>query len=160
MDRPSYMGGDISNQVYDNNGYGGMAYYTSETCGYVEGSYVSTGCTNTYASSEIKYVVDAWAQAKVPTGLKEARLITYDELIDNLGYDPTISSAGIPQVNDNVPSWVYNINYSYWTMSQYNDSASIVWGVNDYGYLYRGYVGNSYDTAVRPVITLKKSALN
>ena len=64
---------------------GGMAYYSSATCGYLNGSYVEIGCTNNYATSEIKYVVDAWAQAKTTasdlvedfTGYK-ARLLTYD----------------------------------------------------------------------------------
>ena len=49
------------------NGYGGMAYYTSETCGYLNGSSgscVTTGCTIDYAQSEVKYAVDAWAKDK------------------------------------------------------------------------------------------------
>ena len=49
------------------NGYGGMAYYTSETCGYPNGSSgssVDIGCTTDYAQSEVKYAVDAWAKDK------------------------------------------------------------------------------------------------
>ena len=41
--------------AYDKNVYGGMAYYSSETCGYVDGSFVTSGCTTTYDSSEVKY---------------------------------------------------------------------------------------------------------
>ena len=46
--------------AYDNAGYGGMAYYTLETCGYVNGHYIATGCMISYESSDIKYVVDGW----------------------------------------------------------------------------------------------------
>ena len=60
-----------------------MAYYSSETCGYDVGN---TGCTNSYNASDIKYVVDTWKITKAPVA-SEARLITYDELIDNLGYE-------------------------------------------------------------------------
>ena len=46
------------------NGYGGMTYYSSETCGYVNSSWVYDGCTTDYAQSEVKYAVDAWAKDK------------------------------------------------------------------------------------------------
>ena len=49
--------------AYNKNGYGGMQYYSSATCTpYGD----SSGCTNTYANSEIKYVVDAWKAAEAP----------------------------------------------------------------------------------------------
>ena len=143
--------------AYGRNGYGGMAYYTSETCGYINGSPVDTGCTTDYVQSEVKYAVDAWKAAKAPAAL-DARLLTYDELIDNLGYDPTISSAGNPQTNDNVPTWVYNSNYWYWTSSQHPSSSSTVWGVNSRG-LDIVAVSSSENGVVRPVITISKSAL-
>ena len=143
------------------NGYGGMAYYSSTSCGYDSNNeWQGSGCTTNYSSSEIKYVVDAWANAKLgENGYEEARLITYDELIDNLGYDPTISSAGNPTVNENVPSWVYNSSYMYWTMSQNPNGASIVWRVSNDGDLGGNDV-NYRDGAVRPVITISKSALS
>jgi len=46
--------------AYDNADYGGMAYYTLETCVYVNGHYIATGCMISYESSDIKYVVDGW----------------------------------------------------------------------------------------------------
>ena len=136
-----------------------MTYYSSETCGYVNNTWVSDGCKNDYAQSEIKYVVDAWKTAQAPAAT-EARLITYDELIDNLGYDPTISSAGNPQRNDNVPTWVYNRNYWYWTSSQHSSSPSSVWRVYNIGELNDGDVDRNIDGVVRPVITISKSALS
>ncbi len=63
-----------------------MAYYSSETCGYVNNSWIKTDCITNYAQSEVKYVVDTWKITKAPVA-SEARLITYDELIDNLGYE-------------------------------------------------------------------------
>ena len=155
-------------QAYDRNGYGGMAYYSSETCGYPNSSWVETGCTTDYTQSEVKYVVDAWAADKFQSSdLKEdateysARLITYDELTDNLGYEKASRGTINPSTNgETTPDWVYNSNYNYWTMSQYNDSALHVWHVGSYGDLYGGnvHIGDLYEV-VRPVVTLLKSAL-
>ena len=137
--------------------YGNMAYYSSEECGY-NPSYVTTGCKSDYASSEIKYVVDAWKAAKAPQA-SEARLITFDELKDNLGYE--LIDNGSVQLwlpTDSTPSWVYNSNYWYWTMSQYNDSASNVLNVNsDGGLVDYSVYGGFY--VVRPVITISKSEI-
>ena len=146
--------------AYDNNGYGGMAYYTSVDCGYGTGSNnTSTGCTTDYAQSEVKYVVDAWAADKVGSKLQEARLLTYDELITDLGYDENKTSSGNGlQVTEDVPTWVYNNNYWYWTGSQFNDAASSVWSVNAGGSLGSSRVNNGRGM-VRPVITISKSEI-
>ena len=151
--------------AYNQNGYGGIAYYSSPTCGYPtagSSTRVTTGCTTDYKSSEIKYAVDAWATDKFKSNeLKEvdgykARLITYEELTTNLGYAKQTGSTP-PSSNGETPSWVYNSDY-YWTMSQCQDYASSVWGVNSNGNLdSRGVNGN--DVVVRPVINLKKSAI-
>ena len=143
--------------AYDHNGYGGMAYYSSSTCGYNGG--VMTGCTTDYAESDIKYVVDAWKTAQAPSAI-EARLITYDELIDNLGYDHASWNVSNWQVNpEYTPSWVYG-NYWYWTGSQFNDSSSDVWDVRSNGELYRYSVSSFSNGVVRPVITLSKSLIS
>ena len=149
---------DSVGTAYDDNGYGGMAYYSSETCGYVNNTRVYDGCKKDYASSEVKYVVDAWKAAKAPAA-SEARLIQYDELIENLGYDHASWNASYWQVNpEYTPSWVYNSNYWYWTMSQYEDSSSNVWNVYNDGSLDFGSV-SSNGTVVRPVITISKSSI-
>ena len=158
--------------AYNDNGYGGMTYYSSETCGYPNGSSgssVTTGCTTDYAQSEVKYAVDAWAADKFQASdLKEdslgykARLLTIDELTTNLGYEKTNSSTLYPSTNgDTTPSWVYNSNYHYWTMSPYEDSTLYVWYVNYGGNLSHGnsVYHNDRGGAVRPVVTLLKSAL-
>ena len=158
--------------AYDSNGYGGMTYYSSETCGYVGGSWVETGCTTNYAQSEIKYVVDGWTADKLKTeDLKKdslgykARLMTYDELVNNLGYEDSIYCSGPCHYTgalDNVPKWVYNNQYTYWTMSQYGDSDYHIWSVDNNGDLinYSGYLTTYGSRVVRPVINLYKSAID
>ena len=135
---------------YNYNGYGAMAYYTSETCGKVNGSWVTSDCTTDYAQSDIKYAVDAWKTAQAPQAL-EARLITYEELTTDLG----CSSSSCSNSSN---SWLYNSNYRYWTMSPYNNSASDVWIVYTDGGLGDDHVYNGH--AVRPVITISKTALS
>ena len=142
--------------VYDNNGYGGMVYYSSATCG----AGVYDGCTTDYNQSEVKYTVDAWATDKFNSndltedslGYK-ARLISYDELINNL------ECAGNNCSSSSYHSWVYNSNYLYWTMSPYNYSASNVWYVGYSGDVNRSPVCDGIAIVVRPVVTLLKSAL-
>ena len=145
--------------AYNSNGYGGMAYYSSANCGYGDDSnHTSEGCTSDYAQSEVKYVVDAWAAAKAPAA-SEARLITINEVV-SLGYDNTCIEEGRCEPSANVPTWLYNSNYCYWTMSQYNGSASYVWIVGDGGSLYGNGVYSNGIRVVRPVITLSKSSLS
>ena len=134
-------------QTYTNsNGYTGMQYHSS---------------SNAYDGSYIKTTVDAWKAAKAPAAT-EARLITLDELKNNLGYQVQQECTGscyqVGQKTDDTPSWVYNSNYYYWTMSPYSDSSSRVWSVYGSGRL--DYYGVDYNNvAVRPVIVLSKSEL-
>ena len=149
----------------DSNGYLQTAYLFSDTCTSIAISNgTATGCNTDYKLSSIKQIVDTWSIAKLTQdNLKEvdeykARLITKDELLDNLGYSYS-NTATIPIIkNKNVPSFVYDSNYWYWTMSPYNDSDSNVWGVFDTGSLSRGTLYSS-NGVVRPVINLLKSAI-
>ena len=151
--------------AYDNNGYGGMAYYSSSTCGYNGSKWIADGCTTDYAKSEVKYVVDAWALDKLKASdLKEdktgysVRLITLDDLVDNLGYTIVDVTTHYAPTADVTPSWVYNSNYWYYTMSQREDSTYRVWYVDNGGGMYNALVCY-YEGSVRPVITIKKSAI-
>ena len=127
--------------ISEYNGYGTVQY----------------GSSTDYSTSTIKQVVDAWKTTAVATGdTATARLITYDELEDNLGYDHGTPEASWINVNpEYTPSWVYNSNYYYWTMSQYEGSSD-VWDVNYNGDLYDS--GPSNSDMVRPVLELSKSA--
>ena len=145
--------------AYDSNGYGGMQYYSSSTCGYNESEWVGSGCITDYAQSEVKYVVDAWKNANA-SAASEARLIQYDEFA-NLGYEwgvYNVSNEGYIK-GENTPSWVYNSNYYYWTMTPKDDSVSYVWFVHQDGSLYDGNVYSDH-YVVRPVIVLPKSSIS
>ena len=118
---------------------------------------VPFGSSTDYSTSTVKQVVDAWKNTAVVSGdTATARLITYDELMDNLGYNKATWDASYYIVNpEYTPTWVYNSSYWYWTMSQYQDSSD-VWDVLDYGDL--DYSGISSSGIVRPVLELSKSA--
>lgn len=127
--------------IGEENGYGKVQY----------------GSSVDYSTSTVKQVVDAWKNSAVATGdTATARLITYEELEDNLGYDHGTPEAFWILVNpEYTPTWVYNSNYYYWTMSQYEDS-SIVWLVDNCGFLCTRNPSTSF--VVRPVLELNKSA--
>jgi len=118
---------------------------------------VQYGSSVDYSTSTVKQVVDKWAATAVKSGdTATARLISHDDLVDNLGYVNSLdTSQTTASSNGTTPSWVYNSNYWYWTMSQYGD-ASDVWYVRSYGEL--GYAGVSSSIMVRPVLVLSKSA--
>ena len=141
----------------NNSGYGGMAYYSSSTCG----SSGSSGCTTDYAQSEIKYVVDAWKTAQAPNATN-ARLITLDDLTDNLGMELNKTNPTTYQitVTEDTPTWVMGENYYYWTMTTNTDKTADVWYVSNRSTarVDSNYV-QSRNYAVRPVITLSKTAL-
>ena len=150
--------------AYDYNGYGGMAYYSSPTCGDNGTDRVETGCTTNYAQSEVKYAVDAWRTANAPAAT-EARLITLDDLTDNLGIElnrinPT--SYQIVQTED-TPAWVMGENYQYWTMTTNTDKTADIWLVSSTHVVSNTVLGSEADGiygAVRPVITISKSVLS
>lgn len=124
-----------------------MAFYSSVDCGYGTGSHETVdGCITNYADSEIKYAVDAWKSAKAPLAT-EARLILFDELIDNLGYEwGTINpSTEGWKPSSSTPSWVYNDSYWYWTDSETNNSGPIVWIVYRSVFLGSGFVSTPAD---------------
>lgn len=155
-----------SGLVNDYNGYGAIAYYTSEDCRFNVQPKIEDGCTNAYNQSDIKYVVDSWTngeftvnQLKEVSGYK-ARLITAEELNDNLGCK--MSSC------DNSPyEWIYESYYGqastekfYWTMSgwvnAYHEELYTIkledW-VSEYQHV--SDVG-----MIRPVINILKTALD
>ena len=153
---------------YDENGYGYMAYYTSETCGDTGSEYVLNGCKTNYEDSDIKFVVDAWTDDKLnQIDLKEdrigykTRLITFEDLTNNLGYENKNSGTINSSSNGNTPSWVYNSNYDYWTMSAWADYTYKVLNIDITGNIHdhHGFVYDCSYGAVRPVITLSKDAI-
>ena len=134
--------------AYDQNGYGGMAYYTSETCGFPIGSYTYAGCITDYSQSEIKYVVDAWASDKTSDAI-EYRLIKIDELIANLGC--TSTACDIVKY-----SWLHSNRYWYWTMSPKEQATALILFIGSGG-VYTTNGVNSGRGSVRPVITISNN---
>lgn len=59
-------------QILNQNGYGGIQYHSE---------------SNNYSTSYVKIVVDAWAEEKVQRGLVDVKLLTEDDLVNNLGYE-------------------------------------------------------------------------
>ena len=116
---------------------------------------VKYGSSTDYSTSTVKQVVDAWKNSAVASGdTATARLISQNDLVNNLGYENRVDTIN-PSSNGITPTWVYNRNFHYWTMSQYGDSSN-VWIV----YL-DGKMGRNGPTGmflVRPVLELNKSA--
>ena len=117
---------------------------------------VEFGSTSDYSTSKVKQVVDAWKNSVVAIGdTATARLISYDDLTDNLGFEKKNEGTIYPSSNGVTPVWVYSSNYIYWTMSQYGDS-SYVMVVYENGFLNRMVFYSGL--MVRPVLELNKSA--
>ena len=155
------QGINVYKEAYVN---GGMAYYSSSTCGFLVGE---GGCTTNYENSEIKYVVDAWSNDKIDHNhLKMARLITIDELISEFEYDFS-EDSNCYVGTETIPNWFYNDNDDdgYWTMSSVDESRLYVWVVYDYSvYSKKSEVCiqkvKNYLYTVRPVVEIYKCALD
>ena len=146
-------------QTYS-NGTGAELYDYGEEKGHIGGMQYHSR-SSAYDGSYVKTTVEAWKNAKAPAAT-EARLITYNELLDNLGYENSVACTGGCYYTgslDNVPNFVYNSNYWYWTMSPNNDSSSGVWSVYESDGIGTSSVSDYDSGAVRPVIVLSKSEL-
>ena len=162
-----YGGGHINRYTQDpvgvpvnKNGYGGVAYYSSESCGYIDNKLIYSGCKTDYNESDIKYIIDNWSESMFNKGeLKninnlKARLLTYDEAI----------LTGCSTTNNSCPVWV-ELNSYYWTMTTSNSKYYQMYIINypskiattgGYGI---GSVARASAGLVRPVINLYKSAI-
>ena len=126
------------------------------------------GSNSTYAASDIKSVVDAWAADKFTDELKtvdgySARLIQFSELTGNLGYELDNGATSFKYISSSsTPSWAYSSDYDYWTMTPYQDggqtSDSHLWDVHNDGSL-SDYYAIGDNGAVRPVINVLKTAI-
>lgn len=114
-----------------------------------------------YEDSYIKTVVDAWSNkiSLKPNHIKEARLIKYEDLINNLGYEENLNCTSECYYGgslDNVPDWFKNNESSYFTMSNVNDTSGI-WMISSSDGSFRKSPG--FPCRLKPVIRLYKSAL-
>lgn len=147
--------------IYENNSnYGLVEYYSSESCGVSNDS----GCTNDYNQSYVKKIIDTWAMANtnaddlVTKKGYSARLITVDELLNNLGYYNDPKSDMLISKTEDTPEWVYNTSGYYWTMPyEILDNKKVM----TTKVLDNIISSEIYSTGlIRPVINLKKCALN
>jgi len=148
-------------EVGDEVTYNNVDYYVIKDSGTSEANVTLLKATP-LTTAEVKYVVDAWKTDKAPDAL-EARIITYDDLTDNLGYEKKNEGTIYPSSDGTTPSWLYNSQYMYWTMSQYSDSTSSMWIVDWSGNIYYYDVDNCvyiFASVVRPVITLSKTNIS
>ena len=121
-------------------------------------SVVSFGSTNDYSTSTVKQYVDFWKNIAVKSeDTATARLISYDEIINNLEtelVEPCGTGCGV-FINKVKTSWAYNNEYSYWIICPSSLASS------DYCAVSYDRVLDAQDSAqksVRPVLELNKSA--
>ena len=151
-------------KVYNSKGYGGMAFYSSNECGYTSDDIpLTNGCINEYDNSDIKHVVDGWTKdifKNADFGIDDygcsSRLMNEDDLFIHLNYirsNQYITTGGEYIKNtENTPS--FNLS-SCWTMigiQDYNNFVALR-GVDGYFYARDIYY---YGGTVCPVITVKK----
>lgn len=101
-------------------------------------------------------------------------MLNVDDLLSYLGYSPSnVITDSYYKINDDVPKWMYNDKYSYWTMSSYNDLNKLMYTIQKNGNTVANthYIDNTYYTfyyggmvyeknAIRPVINLNKCVLD
>ena len=153
-----------------------MPYYWSDTCHRVAtygtviySSYDESGCrghTN-YVESKVKEFLDStYIVTLGETNLKEVngykiRLITQDELINQLGWASGLNTSATTEGND-VPAFIYSnygatgSSYGYWTMTS-NSTTHIVL-ISRNGEIATAHL-NQYYYSIRPVINLYKDAI-
>ena len=142
-----------------------MAYYYSDTChnpgmyGYTSPDTSECSGHTDYEGSKVKEMLESqYITTLGSENLKEVdgykiRLITLEELQENLGYSQELTGTWYEYSQENTPTWVYNVGY--WTMTSDSDSNVRTMYIDGRIGIY-GVVGT---TNVRPVINLLKSSI-
>lgn len=136
-----------------------IQFYSSDECNMADD--ITNGCTNNYNDSFIKSIIDNWSNENTKSsdlveidGYK-SRILTKDELMDNLGYAPTyISTDEYIMRTENTPEFVYDSSSPYWIISG-NEDKTLSEKVTEY--YENTYVNDRLK--IRPVINLSKCAL-
>ena len=153
--------------------YGTAYYYNRQDCVHTSmGGSNTQGCKTDYNESDIKKAIDEWTADKLNEddltndylGYK-VRLLTYSELIDDFHFElqfikPTVASYAKTSLT---LEFVTSSSYNYWTMSKHEDSDTGVYVIQKNGEIRDWPVFGSLSyggASIRPVITLKKSAIN
>ena len=146
--------------IFHDSDFGIMNYYSSSDCSNVS----NVGCKIDYDSSDVKIVVDNWANDKIGDKLisvngRKTRLLTVDDLINKLGFTSLFYiSTDVLRNSDDTPDWVYSSDYKYYTMSGVEDSNFMVYYISKNGIVdVVSVFGESL--TVRPVINVSKCEL-
>ena len=167
----SQLGSYAYNETYDT-----MEFTWRDNChqnnhGYSSNDYSNCDNTNIYDDSKVKEMLDTrYLPMLGENNLKEVdgykiRLITLNELQENLGISKATSTTWYTIDKSKTPDWVYEplVNYQnnvsgYWTMTPNPTTSFYVFKVYSTSVAFNEYATTS-EAAVRPVINLLKSAI-
>ena len=122
------------------NGYGYVAYYTSDTCNASN----NTDCKTDYASSNAKIIIDAWALDNLKDGSTASIMTT--EYLTNQGY--SLVGNNTYQKTSATPTGLFSLGIDYWAI---DDNGNVYKGSSTFNVTY------PYDTAtIRPIIIAPK----
>ena len=108
--------------------------------------------------SDIKYIVDSWANNKVINMLKNVRLLKTDEIeIENTEYDACGGNGCIVPKKVVKEGWIANQNYSFWTMNRKDSFTVYIIESNGSVVEQTVSVGAHNFSVVRPVVELYKN---
>lgn len=123
------------------NGFGVVAYYTSDTCNQSN----TEGCKTDYASSNVKAIIDAWALDNLKDGATATILTT--EYLTNQGY--SLIGNNTYSKTSNTPNSLFSVGVDYWAI---DDNGNVYKGSSTFNVTY------PYDVAaIRPIIIAKAS---
>ena len=167
----SQLGSYAYNETYDT-----MEFTWRDNChqnnrGYSSNDYSNCDNTNIYDDSKVKEMLDTrYLPMLGENNLKEVdgykiRLITLNELQENLGISKATSTTWYTIDKSKTPGWVYEplVNYQnnvsgYWTMTPNPTTSFYVFKVYSTSVAFNEYATTS-EAAVRPVINLLKSSI-
>ncbi len=139
---------------------GQMAYYSSETCGYVDGVVYTSGCTNSYEDSDVKKVLDKWVEQYNDSVLElddnvKVKLLELDTL-PNIDENTEEYNSIISQIISGMTTDDYIL-----TAIPHSQARYLVMALSTSNQPTHNVNVNIYDPGfVNPVINIKKSALN
>ena len=121
------------------NGFGMVAYYSSDTCN----SSNIEGCKTDYASSNVKVIIDAWAKDNVNSD-STATIMTA-EYLTNYGY--ALIGNNTYGKTSSTPNSLFELGIDYWAI---DDNGNVYKGSSTFNVTY------PYDVAsIRPIIIAK-----
>ena len=123
------------------NGFGVVAYYTSDTCNQSN----TEGCKTDYESSNVKAIIAAWAADNLKDGSTATIMTT--EYLTNQGY--ALIGNNTYGKTSNTPNSLFSIGVDYWAK---DDNGNVYKGNSTFNVTY------PYDVAaIRPIIIAKSS---